>query len=59
MIYELDDDDEDAVIGYFVVKDADVAQQLVQLEAENIVGYDLTFNVEPFNELKVDPVSKE
>lgn len=47
------------MIGYFVVKDSDAAHHLINLEGENVVGSDLTFSVEPFEELKVDPLSKE
>ena len=42
------DNDEEKVTGYFVVENSDCARNLIHLEGENIVGFDFTFEIEPY-----------
>lgn len=41
------------------MKDSSKADDLVQLEGKNIIGFDFTFDVESFEDFKIDLLCEE
>lgn len=58
VFYDDVDEEEDGVFGYFVMKDSHAANKLINMEGENVVGFDFTFDVETFEELVLEPLGK-
>lgn len=40
------------------MKDSHAANKLINMEGENVVGFDFTFDVETFEELALEPLGK-
>lgn len=40
------------------MKDSHAANKLINMEGENVVGFDFTFDVETFEELVLEPLGK-
>jgi hypothetical protein len=56
VLYDMEEEGHSSC-GYFVVKDVEAAAKLVELESKKVAGYEISFEVETFDELLNDPLS--